>query len=223
MIETLNEGDYVEVVVREGTSAPFIAGRDGRYIFIRDQSLTPGEKIVVQIQSIHSDRRVAYASVVTDYPEIDLQLTDWSQPDKEFSDLARRLQQIDPYEFESFISKRWEKMGWEARTTSGSGDGGKDVVAMKKSPVEQTHCIQAKRNAETNPVGVDDIRNYGYLINQDPSCDVAILVTTGRFSSQAENESDKHNIRLIDGEDLADIIRDNDCVGLVNYYARVFS
>lgn len=136
---------------------------------------------------------------------------------------SRKALPVYPYKFESFIAELWEQMGWETKITSGSGDQGKDVIATKQDPVKETHCIQAKRTAETNPVCVDDVREYGYLINQDQNCDIAILVTTGRFSRQAGAESNTHNIRLIDGKELTKIVKENDTVGLVNHYALVFS
>lgn len=44
-------------------------------------------------------------------------------------DVASRLYEIDPFEFEHLIADIWDYLGWDTEVTSKAQDGGIDVVA----------------------------------------------------------------------------------------------
>jgi len=217
MIRTLEEGELVLVTVREGNTTDYIAGREGEYIHIDNGDFDSGETVVIEITN--KKYNSARGRIIEDPDEVDKDLLDWSTPEGEFPKLKRHLQQVNPYDFEDFIAELWEQMGWETRSTSGSGDGGVDVVAIKRDPVQQKHLIQVKRYGKNNTLGVNDVRDYGYLLDKQDG-DKGIVITTGAISQQAKEESDLHNVEIIDGDDLCSLIQKYDAEGTAYGYAK---
>jgi len=135
-------------------------------------------------------------------------------------DIRTRLQNIDPYDFEDFVADLWEDRGWETTVAQDSNDMGVDVVAQKSTDlVEQKLVIQAKRYSEENKIGRPKIQQYHSLKEQDAAADAAVVVTTSSFSKQAEDWADEHNVKLIDGDDLVEIIEERRRYDLVDQYA----
>ena len=135
------------------------------------------------------------------------------------SDLLARLRNIDPYEFEEFVADLWRQQGWEATVSQSSNDMGVDVIAEKTGMVDQKLAIQAKRYAEGNKIGRQDVQQYHSMKVQDATADAAVVVTTSSFSSPAEEWAGEHNVKLIDGSDLVDIVQEHNAHALVDEYA----
>jgi hypothetical protein len=102
--------------------------------------------------------------------------------------------------------------------TSGSRDGGIDVVATKTLPFEQRVVIQAKRYAEGNPVGSPDIQQYSSLRHQEESVDAVIVITTSSFTTEAEKISDDLNVKLINGERFVNALLNIDSESIIEEY-----
>jgi Restriction endonuclease len=115
------------------------------------------------------------------------------------------LQSVDPSAFEQFVADVWDARGWNTRVTRDSADRGVDVVATQQNPFRQKQIIQAKRYSDTNPVGSPEVQQYASLRQQEDA-DVVIIVTSGRFSKQATSVARDLNVKLVDGDDLHDII-----------------
>ena len=123
------------------------------------------------------------------------------------SDLEGRsnLMDLNPYEFEHFLSNLFELIGFEAKLTRSSKDGGIDVVAYDPRPILGGKVvIQAKRYK--NVVGVAAVRDlYGTMINEGAS--KGILVTTSHYGPDAYDFSKDKPIELIDGGGLLYLLR----------------
>lgn len=123
----------------------------------------------------------------------------------------RRLQAMDPLEFEHFVATLWDRQGWETEVTTASNDYGVDVKAEKDDGmVRQTAAIQAKRYADRNTVGRDEVQQYHAIRTQDPDVDTAIVVTTSSFTNPAEEWAENHGVRLVNGDDLLKKLREFD-------------
>lgn len=136
----------------------------------------------------------------------------------EQDDLLSYLQQIDEYEFERFIAELLGLYGWKTQVTSGSNDRGIDIIAEKERPFHQKHLIQVKRWGKNNTVGGPDIRQYSSLRHGRVDADVVVVVTTSSFSSQAKEEANDLNVKLVDGADLCAIIAEEGAESLVREY-----
>jgi hypothetical protein len=122
------------------------------------------------------------------------------------SEFKRQIQQMDAIEFEHFVADIWSERGWKTRVTKESEDRGIDVVATKDTPVSEKHLIQAKRYGADNTVGSPDIQQYASLRQQEQDVDAVVVVTSNQFTEQAERVARDLNVKLVDGDDLYEIV-----------------
>jgi restriction system protein len=114
---------------------------------------------------------------------------------------------INPYQFEEFIGHLLECMGYHARVTQKSGDGGIDIIAHKdelgfEPPIIKVQCKQTQ-----NSIGQPDVAQlYGHV---EPT-EFGLFVTLGTFTADARRfERAKRNRRLIDGKGLIELIENH--------------
>lgn len=117
--------------------------------------------------------------------------------------LRRRLQRMDPYDFEVFVADVWTQLGWSTRVVGEPGDRGIDVIATDD---ESKQLIQAKRYGPDTTVGSPEVQQYASLRLQEDAVDTVTIVTTGEFSRQAENLAPDLDVVLVDGEDLLGVL-----------------
>lgn len=111
------------------------------------------------------------------------------------------------YEFEEFVAHILECMGYTARVTQRSGDGGVDVIAHKdklgfEPPILKVQC---KRKTDQTPrTEVDQ------LLGTLGEGEFGLFITLGSFSRQSiELERNRPKLRLIDGEDFVEMVLQN--------------
>jgi restriction endonuclease Mrr len=134
------------------------------------------------------------------------------------TELLGKLRTIDAYAFERLVADLWEERGWETTVTSGSNDGGIDVIAEQHVPFQQKQLIQAKRYSRENLVGSPEIQQYSSLRRQVPGVDSVIIVTTSGFTAQAKETAHDLNVKLVDASALYEILTDLDAVGILEQY-----
>lgn len=137
----------------------------------------------------------------------------------ERGEMKQRLQNINPYEFEHFVGDLWEEEGWSTTVSQESNDQGVDVIADKSGTIDQRLAIQAKRYSEGNKVGRPKVQQYHSLKQQDTSADAAVVVTTSGFTKDARLWAHDHNVKLVNGDDLVDMVEKHDARDLVEEYA----
>jgi restriction system protein len=109
--------------------------------------------------------------------------------------------------FEHFIAELLRCMGYHARVTRYSGDGGVDIVAHKdelgfEPPIIKVHCKQTLAT-----IGGPAIQQ---LLGAIQSGEHALFVTLGDYTPDAIRiERGKSNLRLIGGSDLVQLIFNN--------------
>lgn len=115
------------------------------------------------------------------------------------------LQQLSPKEFESFIAKLLELIGFSAARQSYVGDKGIDVIGSLDTGLTSTVMhVQVKH--VTGNVGIEEVLKIRGTLSSDEH---GAIITTGGFTKQAQEEAQnekKKLITLIDGEKLIDMI-----------------
>lgn len=124
------------------------------------------------------------------------------EPAKE--ELLTLIHNLQPTEFEEFLATLWDKRGWDTETTE-HNDHGVDVIARRDFPVELEFHFQAKLYSTS--LDPSYVREYSVLPRR-PNVDVGILVTNNSFTSQAREEADDLEIKLINGKELATMIHE---------------
>ncbi len=109
-----------------------------------------------------------------------------------------------PYQFEHFIAHLLKCMGYYSRVTQASGDGGVDIIAHRdelgfEPPIVKVQCKQI-----LSTIGRPDVQKLFGAIEREEK---GLFVTLGSFSPDARTfEQTKHNLRLIDGAALIELI-----------------
>lgn len=88
----------------------------------------------------------------------------------------------------------------EVKRVGGAGDLGADVIAT--TPNGMKLVIQAKRYAATTSVTSPDLQKFGGTCFAVHGADVAVMVTTSKFTQQARNYARKMRIRLYGAQEL---------------------
>lgn len=111
---------------------------------------------------------------------------------------------LDGYEFEYFVAHILECMGYKARVSSKSGDGGVDVIAHKdelgfEPPIIKVQC---KKSITSN--GEPEVNQ---LLGALGEGEYGLFVNLGSYSRPARLlERNKAKLRLIDGDELVDLV-----------------
>lgn len=108
------------------------------------------------------------------------------------------------YEFEHFVAHLMECLGYTARVSEKSGDGGVDVIAHTDELGFQPPIIKIQCKRQTGSTGEPDVSQ---LLGTLGEGEFALYVTLGSYSRQARvRERNTPRLRLLDGEELVHLI-----------------
>lgn len=111
---------------------------------------------------------------------------------------------LSGYEFEHFTAHLMECLGYTARVSEKSGDGGVDVIAHTDELGFQPPIIKIQCKRQTSQVGEPEVSQ---LLGTLGEGEYALFVTLGSYSRQARvRERNAPRLRLLDGEELVEIV-----------------
>jgi hypothetical protein len=118
---------------------------------------------------------------------------------------APPLDQLDPLEFEAAVRDLLAAMGYEARLTQASHDGGVDIEAFNPQPIVGGRVVvQCKRTSGT--IGAAVVRElYGVVTAANAT--KGVLITTSDFSTDARQFAENKPLDLINGRQLEQLIQ----------------
>ena len=109
----------------------------------------------------------------------------------------------NPLEFEQYIADLYTERGFETEVTSGSGDGGKDIIMYKG---RHKYAVEVKLYNQSHKVDRERIQKlHSAMIDSD--ADRGIFVTTSDFTDPAYEYAEKYNISTVTGKDLSKMIK----------------
>jgi len=104
-------------------------------------------------------------------------------------------------EFESYLGKVYESLGYTVEFTPASNDYGADLILSKFG---QTTVVQAKRYR--SPVGVKAVQEIIAAIKHYKAND-GIIVTNSTYTNNAIKLAKENNIQLVDANELKKLIK----------------
>lgn len=108
------------------------------------------------------------------------------------------------YQFEHFVAHLLKCMGYFARVTQASGDGGVDIIAHRDELGFEPPIIKVQCKQMLGTTGRPDVQQLHGAIERGEH---GLFVTLGNYSADARAfERTKPNLRLIDGETLIELI-----------------
>ena len=128
---------------------------------------------------------------------------------KELSE-AEKIDQLGPLGFEEYSREYIKKMGYEVKSSQ-SYDGGIDIRAMRVLDNLDTEYLMVQCKNWKTPIPPNEMRAFKTACDEEHSeyKKVKMFITSSRFSPGAKELADKHNIILVDGDNLIQR-RDND-------------
>lgn len=123
--------------------------------------------------------------------------------------IGRKLEKIDPYSMEQLIAELYILKGYYIKVTPKTGDGKKDIIAVKNSPNEEyTKYIESKRYKNTNYIDHRTIYNTANQVHKDAKeygltedeYEI-VIVTTSRIRPKIVNKAlqDK-DVKFVSGD-----------------------
>jgi len=114
------------------------------------------------------------------------------------------LNNLSGHEFEEFIEKLIQKMGFVTEERRKSADGGIDLRAINENPVfGGLYIIQCKRYSK--PISESMVRDlYGVVMSE--RANKGILITNSSFTRSSKNFASNKPIELIGSVQLQDLI-----------------
>ncbi len=119
--------------------------------------------------------------------------------------VKRLAQQLKGHPFAHFVAHLLEKMGYQTRISPEGPDHGIDIIAHKDELGFEPPIIKVQvKSIEVGSIGDPEV---SALYGKIGTGEFGLFVTLGPFTKQAINfASSKSNLRLIDGEELVDLI-----------------
>ncbi len=115
---------------------------------------------------------------------------------------------LTPIEFEEFVAKLFEKLGYFVSTTQKSYDGGIDIFVKRQTPTGfDNGIIQCKHKQDsTKSIGINVVRELYGTLQADKSLHRGILATNAKFSKECYNFIQGKTIELLDGVALRGLV-----------------
>ena len=145
-----------------------------------DLTTEPGSTAIREIVSVIDEKLVAY---FRQYPD--------------------RIKELSPRQFEELICEIVGGLGWKAKLTPQTADGGYDIVALDHHGLTNKYLIECKCRAE-KPINISPVRSLLGVIDHEDATK-GIIVTTTRFTKPALEFLDEHKWRL-EGRDFQGIL-----------------
>ncbi len=121
--------------------------------------------------------------------------------------LERLESSLSHQEFEEFTADLLRTIGYEARVTAYTQDGGVDVLAHRDPLGVEPPLIKVQCKHMTNSIGAPEVQQ---LIGTQAQNELSLFVTLGSYSRDAMAiERNRQGLRLISGEALVDLVLRN--------------
>lgn len=110
-------------------------------------------------------------------------------------------------EFEEFTADLLRALGYQARVTSYSQDGGVDVIAHRDPLGVEPPLIKVQCKHLTSTIGAPEVQQ---LIGTQGAGELSLFVTLGSYSKEARAiERQRAGLRLLTGEDVVTLVLDH--------------
>jgi hypothetical protein len=116
---------------------------------------------------------------------------------------AQKINELGPLGFEEYCREHVKKLGYEVKTCQ-NYDGGIDIRAMKVLDNLDTEYLIVQCKHWKKPIPPNEMRAFKTACDEEHSDykKVKMFITSSRFSPSARELANKHNIIMIDGDDL---------------------
>lgn len=114
-----------------------------------------------------------------------------------------KVDKLDPWQMQELVAGLLQAMGYNVKVSKKGPDGGVDILAHKdafgfEKPIIKVQ-VKHRKSASSGP-------EIQQLLGAHPIDANSLFVSTGGFTTAAENIGKQHNVKLIDLEELVNLI-----------------
>lgn len=158
------------------------------------------------LKFLHTDEKNVLPADVKNDETIDDVFENIEENTRDFI-FKRLYSELKGYAFESFVAHILNIIGYNTRVTQKSGDGGIDIIAFKDELGIEPPIIKVQVKCVEGTIGAPAVQA---LFGNVGIGEYGLFITLSEFTKQAvEFAKGKSNLRLIDGDELVDIILRN--------------
>lgn len=177
---------------------------DGEYTY--DPSMEPSYPHVREVKRLRTVPRTDFTQGALSRKRLiaePISSEDIEETPRDFV-LKRLAQELKGHPFADFIAHLLNTMGYRTRVSPEGADGGIDIVAHKDELGFEPPIIKVQVKSSEGSIGDPAVSAlYGKVGDRE----FGLLVTLGTFTAQAKGFArSKSNLRLIDGDDLVQLI-----------------
>jgi len=149
----------------------------------------------------------AESADVADDDEVTKNVSVQAQETAEDFIINRLYKGLDGFEFEHFVAHLLECMGYTARVSAKTGDGGVDVIAHKDELGFEPPILKVQCKRIISQSGEPEVNQ---LLGTLGEGEFGLFVNLGSYSRAAKLlERNRAKLRLIDGEQIVDLIQEH--------------
>ena len=116
---------------------------------------------------------------------------------------AQKIDELGPLGFEEYCRDYVKKLGYEVKTCQ-NYDGGIDIRAMKVLDNLDTEYLMVQCKHWKTPIPPNEMRAFKTACDEENSNykKIKMFITSSRFSPSAKELANKHDIIMVDGDNL---------------------
>lgn len=121
--------------------------------------------------------------------------------------LERLTRGLTHQEFEEFTADLLRAVGYQARVTAYTQDGGVDVIAHRDPLGLEPPLIKVQCKHQSGAIGAPDVQR---LVGTQAANELSLFVTLGTYTREAQSiERVRQGLRLLSGEDVVELVLEN--------------
>lgn len=146
-----------------------------------------------------------------EYPFVEPEETDEAEESEIIEDLVNKalvmvqdkVDKLDPWQMQELVGGLLQAMDYNVRVSPKGPDGGVDVLAYKDAFGFEKPIIKVQVKHRKTSASAPEIQQ---LLGANPIDANSLFVSTGGFTSQAEAVARHNSVRLVDLEELVDLV-----------------
>ncbi|MFB6268457.1 MAG: restriction endonuclease [Halobacterium sp.] len=124
------------------------------------------------------------------------------------------FEEMDEADFPEFLAAFWAEKGWD--TSVQPNEDGTYLVGGDKD--DGTRGLIGVRPGADTEIGASEVEDFAAFCDRK-GVDVRVMATRGRFTTGARSAADAGNVHLLDPNELASSVREENAEHLVEEYA----
>lgn len=117
--------------------------------------------------------------------------------------IADKVDQLDPWDMQELVAGLLRAMGYEANVSKKGPDGGVDILAHRDAFGFEKPIIKVQVKHRKSTSSAPEIQQ---LLGAHPIDANGLFVSTGGFTAQAKAIARQHHVKLLDLEELVDMV-----------------